>query len=1149
MLPELQAVDGLQNLSKLLLSAFAERQDSKGVTSVTSFKPPPRVTLTDARKTAWFADLANPFVPLRRLSRTIPHGIRGKVLLDQCSLHRVPVSRAIWLAKCVGANELRAFKRKGVSGRIASANESKWIQDWTTQVLDFLWETVARRTELEELSNGLQLVSCMFAEHLLENDLFLDSLLQRYSACDLDDLPMIVGVISTWLEDFLVSFPHTYKLAWASFALVQRATHPPISHELRATVSRIDGIVRVVLDRSPSAYCCPFSWNKNVPDFLQRACGSRNNSSAITIRNIENKSKTTRSYVHRTCPESTNSVEELASSLDNYVDEDITATLQELVDSMNQNTCINTIIKWASTAFRAECGASYIAAGLLKRMAGRTPSCPASILFSMFEHASAKCASASRLGRLGARLAQVGLLDAKAYCHQLITSGDMYTKGGNSNRLTCHASILQSFSYKSLSSHVAGLRAQLLKRLGKSSLEDPNLTQARSGSTHLFPSCPPELSVRFPNEGFRSYLGTCNTHISAVVERIRNSLQHHADDNSILSSMSLQDAKIICNILEECDNPELLSPVLIPMIRACHYDILTQFACLIKSFEAALAFIQERENITGLLLSRYRAIRQREAPHGELVASLLLLNWKEDWVLGYLQNEIRLFEQSQAVIANTPASEGATPAACSTSIGNESFAKTAKCVHVILGRDYCSGSVACSKVNLETISHDSAALLQFLTTDSERNYLARLSTQETLTVLRFGLTSLKDSEEDAFTKVKDVCRCNKLRELVINVIIHQEQLAYHWLDSLLQADLCTMSRLCVEELLCSLILPLKTNNRASTRSENTYPSCPEMLGAIIELVSILTDTDEQFAKSIISFVLYFFVHDFMKYYPQNTDKLRTELLSHIRQTMKSCPGLSLAAILRSLPRSLNTTLHIVEDAEEALIDRIEATNTPNEEGIFTSLSISELLEMVKTTKTTPRRNSASRLQASRIGTALMNCTSGKTETASEKLIACLSLALLCHEYFTQEADQIRLLTQLCLIIADEGVSRDSETETLAYYTAAAFIPHVAQSVLKATVDSLPESALEHRQVNFLLGYRPNPAVLSLQTRFSNTDATSSALQTLAAFNLASDDPTEPLPQRFPFEVKPWEILSDSSSKQGENDAPLGLRLFDATKHD
>lgn len=129
---------GLQMLSSVFAAALEKRQSHNTIHAPSTFKPPPRVTLTDNKREAWLRDLANPSVPLRRLSRTIPHGVRGKILLDQCLGKWIPVARAIWLAKCVGANEIRAFKRKGTSGALAVGLEAKWVRDWTTNVQQFV---------------------------------------------------------------------------------------------------------------------------------------------------------------------------------------------------------------------------------------------------------------------------------------------------------------------------------------------------------------------------------------------------------------------------------------------------------------------------------------------------------------------------------------------------------------------------------------------------------------------------------------------------------------------------------------------------------------------------------------------------------------------------------------------------------------------------------------------------------------------------------------------------------------------------------------------------------------------------------------------------------------------------------------------------
>lgn len=141
--PLLKQKTGLQTLSALFLSVLDKRQDYNRVTATSTFKPPPRWTLADQKRETWLRDLANPAVPLRKLSRTIPHGVRGKGLLDQCASKNIPPTRAIWFVRCVGANELRGLKRKGTSSVGFAGNEAKWIKEWTGQVIQFFEKAIS----------------------------------------------------------------------------------------------------------------------------------------------------------------------------------------------------------------------------------------------------------------------------------------------------------------------------------------------------------------------------------------------------------------------------------------------------------------------------------------------------------------------------------------------------------------------------------------------------------------------------------------------------------------------------------------------------------------------------------------------------------------------------------------------------------------------------------------------------------------------------------------------------------------------------------------------------------------------------------------------------------------------------------------------
>jgi mediator of RNA polymerase II transcription subunit 12 len=165
-------------------------------------------------------DLANPAISLRRLSRTIPHGIRGRTLLDQCLNKSVPTERAVWLAKCVGANEIRAFKRKGApgGGAFAIAGEFKWIRDWTVFVEQFIESITFSFGEPDwkaKVTYAIRLATSFYAEQLLDRDHYLDWITSGLEHSPQSKLPMWILVAQICWADILRSRKYGRRLVYA----------------------------------------------------------------------------------------------------------------------------------------------------------------------------------------------------------------------------------------------------------------------------------------------------------------------------------------------------------------------------------------------------------------------------------------------------------------------------------------------------------------------------------------------------------------------------------------------------------------------------------------------------------------------------------------------------------------------------------------------------------------------------------------------------------------------------------------------------------------------------------------------------------------------------------------------------------------------
>ena len=98
---------------------------------------PSRVTLNDYRRNAWFADLANPDVPLSKLGKNVPHGAKGHDLLDLLHTNNVAIPRAVWFLRVFGANESVSV------ANVPDLNHSLiGIAGWTTQQTELQSNTV-----------------------------------------------------------------------------------------------------------------------------------------------------------------------------------------------------------------------------------------------------------------------------------------------------------------------------------------------------------------------------------------------------------------------------------------------------------------------------------------------------------------------------------------------------------------------------------------------------------------------------------------------------------------------------------------------------------------------------------------------------------------------------------------------------------------------------------------------------------------------------------------------------------------------------------------------------------------------------------------------------------------------------------------------
>ncbi|CAI4211002.1 unnamed protein product [Parascedosporium putredinis] len=342
--PLLKQKNCLNALSSVFLGVLAQRRHSGQITAPSTFKPPPRVTLTDTKREMWLKDLANPATSLRRLSRTIPHGIRGKVLLEHCLNKNVPTERALWLAKCVGANDLRAFRRKGVN-QTFMGGETKWIRDWTIFVEQFV-EAVFSSFEMPEwktkVTYAIRLATNLYTEQLLDRDHYMEWLLSGLETTPTPNFPLVS------LLNHLITI-HA----------------DPDRDLLNQLSSRISSLLTSLMVTNPESFLSPLTWPKHrdmLFELVQLVDGpTRTAYQLIDSRNNRlisgNESTSTQSMQQR-----------LVKLLDSALHQPFTESLisQCWVLGSDKGALVRTTLDWGTSPLRPGSTKIYIAVRLLR---------------------------------------------------------------------------------------------------------------------------------------------------------------------------------------------------------------------------------------------------------------------------------------------------------------------------------------------------------------------------------------------------------------------------------------------------------------------------------------------------------------------------------------------------------------------------------------------------------------------------------------------------------------------------------------------------------------------------------------------------------------------------------------------------------------
>ncbi|KAF9453917.1 hypothetical protein P691DRAFT_798859 [Macrolepiota fuliginosa MF-IS2] len=276
----LNAGDTLSKLEDLINEVFKRRADRIPSIPSPSFRMPTRVTLNEAKRQAWFADLANPDVPLHKLGKSVPHGAKGHDLLDLLHQNNVAIPRAVWFLRVFGANETAGLRNR------PTYNPTQYSVDWANIMTGYMKKQLTdialpsaprpglnikqtfkgvladidgREKWISRFSYGLKLLRTFYAEGLVDHKTFLVWFVHQMGACNLAQAGFLSRLADEYLAPIMTSRAFARPFVEACLGKLSEIRNTAQEY-LLDTEKQLRTILQRICLALPDAFVCPRMW-------------------------------------------------------------------------------------------------------------------------------------------------------------------------------------------------------------------------------------------------------------------------------------------------------------------------------------------------------------------------------------------------------------------------------------------------------------------------------------------------------------------------------------------------------------------------------------------------------------------------------------------------------------------------------------------------------------------------------------------------------------------------------------------------------------------------------------------------------------------------------------------------------------------------
>jgi len=640
----------LHTLSHLFTQVLDKRQGLAKCTAPSTFKPPPRVTVTDTKREAWLKDLANTNIPLRRQSRTIPHGIRGKLLMEQCLAKSIPLQRAVWLAKCVGANELRSFRRKGVSGSAAAQGETKWVRDWSAQVEQFL-ESIAHACGQDQwrakIDYAIKLTSAFYTEGLLDRDQYLDWLVRAFASAPLDRLPLWTIIVQLYWRDLITIGRRGRRLAAAILEHLQLVLHKR-SPAFEPLKTRLQKLVTVLASTANRCLILPKVWEKFKRLLSPEAMLFSDRVLQHTVAQVSSRNERLSAPMERTAATTSSPLLSLYTMLDGVgLGINMQLLPAQCLDLVSEtHELVRAVLNWSSTRYRRGRARVYIAAHIISHLHDAGHDTDEAILTYLQQPDSSIKIDPSQLWATIGELVTRSCFATGAYLQWIIASGAVFSSGKSS----LATGLLGSLPIEDLPHRLQNLRRSLLDRLGQAKDEELTTAKAKAEIEHALAS-----SQLFFNDGN----GTIASLSGSAKLTVGNWLRVKFVNPASNSQMTMATFGVMRTVLEALGNLPALSDLTDVASATDDAKLLASVADTLNVHALGLAVLGTFEYVLDRLIERHRGLRSHTLDRAFLLAHIELLTRcpARSQDLQLLNSDLAVHEQQHHMAVCSPASD------------------------------------------------------------------------------------------------------------------------------------------------------------------------------------------------------------------------------------------------------------------------------------------------------------------------------------------------------------------------------------------------------------------------------------------------------------------------------------------------------------